>query len=75
MIGEEARSPQLLASTGGKGPGGRWLYVSHEPYTQGDADYLELLGLNAPQPHMGRMPTRSTRYVHFKFEAMVGLRI
>ncbi|KAH0543210.1 hypothetical protein FGG08_002471 [Glutinoglossum americanum] len=62
-------------SVGGKGRGGRWLYVSHDPIPLPSGDiggvpgFTELFGLSTSGrefPH-----SEDTRYVHFKFEPMI----
>jgi tRNA wybutosine-synthesizing protein 3 len=64
-----------LASVGGKGLGGRWLYVSHEPIplppeeTGGISEFTGLFGLSTQGPWVPH--SDDTRYVHFKFEPMV----
>jgi tRNA wybutosine-synthesizing protein 3 len=62
-------------SVGGKGPGGRWLYVSHGPIPLslgefgGASEFTELFGLSAQVQEVSH--SEDTRYVHFKFEPMV----
>ncbi|KAI9892415.1 MAG: hypothetical protein M1814_001372 [Vezdaea aestivalis] len=68
---------QAPATVGGKGGGGTWLYVSHDPVKRpvagcalGDAPLTTLFNLSKPsQP----LPSANnfTRFVHFKFEAMI----
>ena len=64
-----------LAGIGGKGLGGRWLYVSHDPISLlpdeigGASEFTELFGLSAHGPEVSH--SDDTRYVHFKFEPMV----
>ncbi|KAI9768939.1 MAG: hypothetical protein M1840_004535 [Geoglossum simile] len=64
-----------LASVGGKGLGGRWLYVSHDPIPlppEGAGDtsgFTSLFGLSTQDP--GIPHSDDTRYAHFKFEPMI----
>ncbi|KAI9786424.1 MAG: hypothetical protein M1839_006884 [Geoglossum umbratile] len=64
-----------LAGVGGKGLGGRWLYVSHDPIPlpseeiEGVSEFMKLFGLSAQGP--GVSHSDNTRYVHFKFEPMI----
>jgi tRNA wybutosine-synthesizing protein 3 len=73
------KQPSMKPATpGGKGGGGKWLFISHNPlggliYSERAPNYYTtLFGLaeNADQ----RLPefSEATRFVHFKFEAMVG---
>lgn len=61
---------------GGKGFGGRWLYVSHEPIPDDkiDEDLSTLFGLpfQAPKPNGSRAIVNRKRLVRFQFEPMVG---
>ena len=63
------------ATPGGKRGGGRWLYVSHDPICEikrDSSDYFsELFGLLPEEGSEGVTLDSTTRYVHFKFEAMV----
>lgn len=65
------------ASSGGKGGGGTWLYISHDPvlvpYASEDHYFHKLLGLCCDQRDLTSMESESLRYVHFKFEPMVGI--
>ncbi|KAH0564975.1 hypothetical protein GP486_001638 [Trichoglossum hirsutum] len=61
-------------SVGGKGPGGRWLYVSHDPIplspeVGGVSELTELFGLSPQVQEFSH--SEDTRYVHFKFEPMI----
>jgi tRNA wybutosine-synthesizing protein 3 len=65
------------AGPGGKGGGGTWLYVSHDPidFSKRPAEYsffqdfgLQLLGDSTVQYH-----EEGRRYIHLKFEPMVML--
>ena len=68
---------QTRAGVGGKGGGGKWLYVSHNPldWRERETGLTELLGMNAAsseelQTHGIDQPGEE-RWVHFKFEPMV----
>lgn len=80
-IGNERNT---VAGVGGKGGGGRWLFVSHEPLqTKGKLDsepniVAALLGMEQPifqgmhgGPGGGEMGGVGSRLIHFKFEPMV----
>jgi tRNA wybutosine-synthesizing protein 3 len=77
---EEITRAATVAGAGGKGGGGRWLFVSHDPVelphaeeeTLADQRVRETLGLKDAVPAF-RDPNaeRETRYIHFKFEPMV----
>ena len=61
------------ATAGGKGLGGRWLYVSHEPVTASPAEgaVIRLLGLSeSPGPDKAP-PTTRLRLVKLQFEPAV----
>ncbi|KAI0971995.1 methyltransferase TYW3-domain-containing protein [Xylaria arbuscula] len=74
--GEEADRPATIAAVGGKGGGGTWLFVSHDPVL-GDAgeDVRNLLGLcDAVEQGRGdavEKVTKDMRLIHFKFEPMI----
>lgn len=63
------------AGPGGKGGGGAWLFISHDPVKAPDADALSTFssrfGLEAASPGESKTPEVSSRYVHLKFEPMV----
>lgn len=69
--GEDER----VAGVGGKGAGGAWLFVSHDPVPDkgdGSTDWSSLFGLQESteaQETTGEVKER--RLVHFKYEAMV----
>ncbi|KAI0423019.1 methyltransferase TYW3-domain-containing protein [Xylaria grammica] len=76
---EDAARPATLAAVGGKGGGGTWLFVSHDPVV-GDAseDVKRLLGLHDSVDYDdegGRgdsvKTVKETRLIHFKFEPMI----
>lgn len=73
-----------IAGPGGKGGGGTWLFVSHDPVPEqhdGDDELLRLLGLvgeKGPAPPSvagdsgsSQPGRRRKRLIHFKFEPMV----
>ncbi|APA12035.1 hypothetical protein sscle_08g068050 [Sclerotinia sclerotiorum 1980 UF-70] len=70
------------AGFGGKGGGGRWLYVSHDPISVEELSKLEdegalcgLLGMKINEGNlMNSIPEnkkRDARHIHFKFEPMI----
>ncbi|KAF5982566.1 DUF207 domain-containing protein [Fusarium bulbicola] len=69
--GEDER----VAGVGGKGAGGAWLFVSHDPVPDkgdGGTDWSSLFGLQESteaQETIGEVKER--RLVHFKYEAMI----
>ncbi|KAI8962623.1 methyltransferase TYW3-domain-containing protein [Daldinia sp. FL1419] len=85
--GAEKIEVRKLAGVGGKGAGGAWLFVSHEPVPLGDGgeeggdvDVEEMLGLtrgsgegSEAEKLVGDFPRDvvATRLVHFKFEPMI----
>ncbi|KAI1276301.1 methyltransferase TYW3-domain-containing protein [Xylaria sp. FL0933] len=76
---EDAARPATLAAVGGKGGGGTWLFVSHDPVAQDAGDGVRnLLGLcDSTSDEGGRgegdiaQPPKDTRLIHFKFEPMI----
>ncbi|KAL7900771.1 methyltransferase TYW3 domain-containing protein [Trichoderma sp. SZMC 28014] len=73
--GESGESEQV-ARVGGKGAGGTWLYVSHDPKTDGGEGYLDWmreLGLPdaADGLEMYHDAGDERRLIHFKFEPMI----
>ncbi|KAF6814298.1 tRNA wybutosine-synthesizing protein [Colletotrichum plurivorum] len=70
-----------IAGPGGKGGGGTWLYVSHDPVPEShdDEEVLRQLGLagddDAQEKSAGEsgrvQPGRRRRLIHFKFEPMI----
>jgi tRNA wybutosine-synthesizing protein 3 len=75
--GERVEADSKGAGVGGKGGGGRWLFVSHDPVdVQKHAGaWTELFGMENEQTR-GEEPlslgaVRDTRFIHFKFEPMV----
>ncbi|KAI0403060.1 methyltransferase TYW3-domain-containing protein [Xylaria palmicola] len=70
---DDAARPATLAAVGGKGGGGAWLFVSHDPVAgEASADVRNLLGLrgSADGDDVAKIP-KDTRLVHFKFEPMI----
>jgi tRNA wybutosine-synthesizing protein 3 len=65
------------AGIGGKGGGGRWLFVSHDPVDvqQHAGTWTELFGMQSGQSRgeelLSLSTTRDTRLIHYKFEPMV----
>jgi tRNA wybutosine-synthesizing protein 3 len=62
------------AGPGGKGGGGAWLFISHEPVEALDADmssYSSHFGLQQASVSEMSLPETSSRYIHLKFEPMV----
>ncbi|KAF2968692.1 hypothetical protein GQX73_g4889 [Xylaria multiplex] len=74
---EEAARPATLAAVGGKGGGGAWLFVSHDPVADsGSEDVKSFLGLRGSadcENHRGaaEKAPNDTRLIHFKFEPMI----
>ena len=72
---EERSGDQNLqaAVPGGKGRGGRWLFVSHDPVNEVQfSDNETMKSLYGTQySNMGIMDTKKTRFVKFQFEPMV----
>ncbi|KAI5464031.1 methyltransferase TYW3-domain-containing protein [Mariannaea sp. PMI_226] len=65
-----------VAGVGGKGAGGTWLFVSHDPVPEqdenGDKDWSSIFGLAEPgHSQKTTEMTKERRLVHFKFEAMI----
>ena len=66
-----------VAGVGGKGGGGTWLYVSHDPFaeTTEKVDWENVFGLKgqggAQPPHDQGAGDEEKRFIHFKFEPMV----
>ncbi|KAF1966232.1 hypothetical protein BU23DRAFT_487305 [Bimuria novae-zelandiae CBS 107.79] len=70
---ETAPEDTSLAGPGGKGGGGAWLYLSHDPIATSkdvSSDFMTLFGLKRGPPLDGR-GTSSCRYIHLKFEPMI----
>ncbi|KAI8632646.1 methyltransferase TYW3-domain-containing protein [Xylariaceae sp. FL1651] len=78
-VGDASR-PATLATVGGKGGGGTWLFVSHDPVQldEGlqDAGVKGLLGMESSQDsgqsqETMEMMSKDMRLIHFKFEPMI----
>lgn len=64
-----------LAGAGGKGGGGAWLYLSHDPMTEvgeENTNFMALFGLSQGEP-LQRLEKLRCRYIHLKFEPMVSV--
>lgn len=61
-----------VAGVGGKGAGGKWLFVSHDPVPVGSQEWIDALELVDGQglDSAGSSSTER-RLIHFKFEPMV----
>ncbi|CAG8955949.1 hypothetical protein HYFRA_00008803 [Hymenoscyphus fraxineus] len=74
---EEGKERETKAGVGGKGGGGRWLFVSHDPVSldsNSDRTLAELLGMVRNEKVEGEMSGRDVgemRFIHFKFEPMI----
>lgn len=73
---EGATRPTTVAAVGGKGGGGTWLFVSHDPVEESaNRDVKSMLGLGtcseAKRGDSTERAPKDTRLVHFKFEPMV----
>ncbi|TVY52201.1 tRNA wybutosine-synthesizing protein [Lachnellula suecica] len=70
--GEEGGSRETKAGVGGKGGGGRWLYVSHDPVDISHAsDLATLLGMQRVDDAVVQGSSKDLRFIHFKFEPMI----
>lgn len=76
--GEAERVETTVAGVGGKGGGGRWLFVSHDPVEVagcgGKGSWAEKMGmqrLDDSQDLAVLLRDGERRLVHFKFEPMV----
>ncbi|KAF4445713.1 hypothetical protein F53441_10587 [Fusarium austroafricanum] len=73
-VAETDREDERVAGVGGKGAGGAWLFVSHDPVpdNDGSADWSSLFGFEDPKEAQDTPGTvKEKRLVHFKFEAMI----
>ncbi|KPM37901.1 hypothetical protein AK830_g8663 [Neonectria ditissima] len=74
VVDADAEDEQV-AGVGGKGAGGTWLFVSHNPVLDDkneDADWAGLLGLaELDDAHGAVGVVKERRLIHFKFEAMI----
>lgn len=83
--GDQDSSNVEFVVTGGKGNGGRWLFVSHEPVDirrpiVAENGVMNMLGITDDRPQyengIGLCPTRpGIRLVRFQFEPMVCIQI
>lgn len=64
-----------IAGPGGKGGGGSWLFISHDPVPvpedSSSPHFLTIFNLQNGD-HKGGPPDEFCRYIHLKFEPMVG---
>lgn len=68
--------PRTTAKAGGKGGGGRWLFVSHDPVdlrSISTKSLIEKLGMSTVVTPNSIVRNSDRRFVHFKFEPMVNL--
>ncbi|CAH0040127.1 unnamed protein product [Clonostachys solani] len=70
--GDDERLAQTTtAGVGGKGGGGAWLFVSHDPVTKGDETWMDsLLCSEEAQKEVAEFQGER-RLIHFKFEPMI----
>ena len=75
---DELRAPSSQAAVpGGKGMGGRWLFVSHDPVPppspleREENSVMEMFGLSRLQHVPENQDPQATRFVKFQFEPMV----
>lgn len=63
------------AGPGGKGGGGAWLFISHDPVKDADVKttttWTSLFGLQKAVSDDDRLADVHARYIHLKFEPMV----
>jgi tRNA wybutosine-synthesizing protein 3 len=71
------REVETRAGVGGKGGGGRWLYVSHSPldWREHESNLAKFFGMDRRSTELSRAhvcgPPGWQRWIHFKFEPMV----
>ena len=74
-VADAKNEDERVAGVGGKGAGGAWLFVSHDPVPdKGNrvTDWSSLFGLeDSATTHDGAAAAKERRLIHFKFEAMV----
>lgn len=71
---DESARTATVAGVGGKGGGGNWLFVSHDPVKVEDGqDLRDVFGINGKEEAEESTTSRedSSRLIHFKFEPMV----
>lgn len=76
VSGDAGEVRETTAGVGGKGGGGRWLYVSHTEVAVDQHGHVGgLAGLLGMEPlHDDPPRDAARRYIHFKFEPMVSSR-
>jgi tRNA wybutosine-synthesizing protein 3 len=69
----ESEDDGQVAGIGGKGAGGKWLFISHDPVPAGCDEWIRSLGLvdSAPRDSQEHTGSDGRRLIHFKFEPMV----
>lgn len=76
-IHEEDGTDGSASVPGGKGRGGRWLFVSHDPVEvpskqgEGDMPLMRLCGLSRGRCSRSHVDVSRTRFVRLQFEPMV----
>lgn len=74
-VAETEDEDEQIAGVGGKGAGGTWLYVSHDPVPDNGnvyQEWTEMLGLAESDAFQDKIKElKERRLIHFKFEAMV----
>ncbi|RBR26505.1 uncharacterized protein FIESC28_00691 [Fusarium coffeatum] len=74
-VADAENEDERVAGVGGKGAGGAWLFVSHDPVpdkSNGVTDWSSLFGLeDSATSHDGAAAAKERRLIHFKFEAMI----
>lgn len=68
---EPGQDDGQIATPGGKGGGGAWLFVSHDPVE--DSRWIDELDMVDEDEDGQSAQTAGRRLIHFKFEPMVGL--
>ena len=70
---DTGKQQKRFAATGGKGGGGKWLFVSHDPIANSEKSYHQLFGI-LPGDGNPRLDEREgIQLVRFHFEPMVSL--
>ncbi|KAG9245371.1 methyltransferase TYW3-domain-containing protein [Calycina marina] len=68
---------ETRAAAGGKGGGGKWLFVSHDSFTvdlKGSGRLAEMWGMvrdEAKETEHSQISVTERRFIHFKFEPMI----
>jgi tRNA wybutosine-synthesizing protein 3 len=60
-----------VATPGGKGAGGAWLFVSHDPVKEGNEETQDWSDIFCLKNNGEDAEGKSRRLIHFKFEPMV----